>query len=126
VAATKMQPDQVINDSDGDFLPTYRKLDFPKFDGSGDLISWLNHCEHYFRMCRTPEHKHVSYASFHLPDDAQLWFHRLELNGSIPTWRRFIQLISTHFGPPLMDNKLDTLALLRRDGSVEEFCNREG
>jgi hypothetical protein len=45
------------DDDGGDFLPTYHKLDFPKFDGSGDSLPWLNRCEHYFRIHHTPEHK---------------------------------------------------------------------
>ncbi|KAG8065867.1 hypothetical protein GUJ93_ZPchr0004g38649 [Zizania palustris] len=28
-------------DDDGDFLPTAHKLEFPKFDGAGDPLSWL-------------------------------------------------------------------------------------
>jgi hypothetical protein len=64
------RPEDVDDDDGGDFLPTYHKLDFPKFDGSGDPLSWLNRCEHYFCVRRTPEHKGMSYASFHLLDDA--------------------------------------------------------
>jgi hypothetical protein len=33
---------------------------------------------------RTPEPKHVALAAWYLLDDAQLWFHRLELNGGRP------------------------------------------
>jgi hypothetical protein len=39
-------------------------------------------------------------------------------------WWRFVQLIKTHFGSPLTDSALGTLALLHHDGSVEELCNR--
>jgi hypothetical protein len=49
-----------------DFPTTAHKLEFPKFNGSGDPLPWLNRCERYFHVCRTP---------FYLLDDAQLWFH---------------------------------------------------
>jgi hypothetical protein len=55
-------------------------LEFPKFDGTGDPLSWLNHCERYFYVRCTPENKHVSLAAFYLLNNAQLWFNRLELN----------------------------------------------
>jgi hypothetical protein len=67
------------------------------------------------------ENKHVSLAVFYLLDDAQLWFHRLELNGGRPTWAQFIQLVNAWFRPPLTDSPIGELALLRRQGTVDEF-----
>jgi hypothetical protein len=48
---------------EGDFLPTYHKLDFPKFNGSGNPLPWVNRCEHYFRVRRTPDHKRPMHCS---------------------------------------------------------------
>jgi hypothetical protein len=71
------------NDTDqgGDFVQTSHKLEFPKYDGNGDSLPWLNHCEHYFHVRQMSEHKHITFVVFYLLDDAQLWFHHMELNG---------------------------------------------
>lgn len=44
----------------GDRPPRYHKLDFPKFDGHGDPLPFLNRCEQFFRGQRTPEDDKVS------------------------------------------------------------------
>jgi hypothetical protein len=44
------------DDNHGDFVPTAHKLEFPKFDDTSDPLPWLNWCERYFHIHRTPEH----------------------------------------------------------------------
>jgi hypothetical protein len=113
------------DDESGDnIVPTTHKLEFPKYDGAVDPLPWINRCEKYFRVQRTPEHKRVAYTAFHLLDDAQLWFHRLELNGGQPDWTCFMQLVNARFGPPLMNSSIGELAQLRHIGSVDEYCNK--
>jgi hypothetical protein len=75
------------NDTDqgGDLIQTSHKLEFSKYDDNGDPLLWLNCCKRYFHVCQTPEHKRVAFATFYLLNDAQLWFHRMKLNGGRPT-----------------------------------------
>jgi hypothetical protein len=108
----------------GNVANTLHKIEFLKFDGTWDPMSWLNRCGRYFRLYGTPEHQRIQVASFYLLDDAQVWYHRVKLNGGLPSWNHFVQLIHTRFSPPLTESPIDELALLRRDGSIDEYCNK--
>jgi hypothetical protein len=114
--------DEEDDDASNDFLPIAHKLKFPKFDGTGDPLLWLNRCKQYFHICRTPEQKHVTSVAFYLLVDAQLWFHRMELNSGRPTWPQFVQLVNARFEPPLTDSPIGELAMLWRSGTVDDFC----
>jgi hypothetical protein len=72
----------------------------------------------------TPKHKRVMYTSFHLLKDAQLWYHKLELNGRSLTWNRFVQLVNRRFRPPLTETSIGELALLHRDDFINDYCNK--
>jgi hypothetical protein len=108
----------------GDFVPTAHKLEFPKFDDTSDPLPWLNRCERYFHVRRTPEHQRVSFAAFYLLDDVQLWFHWMELNGGKPTWPQFVQLVNACFGPPLTYSPMGELAMLQRKGPMDDYSAR--
>lgn len=49
----------------------FHKLDFPKFDGTGNPLPFLNRCEHYFRSQRMVNEERVWLAAFHLHGPAQ-------------------------------------------------------
>jgi hypothetical protein len=48
----------------------------------------------------------------------------MELNGVKPNWPQFVQLVNARFSPPLTDNPIGELAMLRRKGSVDDYSAR--
>jgi hypothetical protein len=116
----RAQDGDIANVGDGK-NNTSHKVEFPKFDGSSNLMPWLNRCEHYFKLRNTLENKQVQVASFYQLDDTQVWYHRIELNKGPSAWARFVQLINTCFGSPLTEGPIGELALLRRDGSINDY-----
>jgi hypothetical protein len=47
-----------------DIEPMTHKLEFLEFDGTTDPLPWLNSCEHYFHVRRTPEPQRVVLAAY--------------------------------------------------------------
>jgi hypothetical protein len=98
---------------------TSHKIEFHKFDCAGDPVPWLNRCERYFSLRGTPADRRVQVASFYLLDDAQVWYHRVELNSGQLSWNRFIQLINTRrFRPPLTESLIGELAYFTGKGPL--------
>jgi hypothetical protein len=63
----------------------------------------------------------VVFASFYLLDNAQLWFHRMGINGSHSTWHQFVMLVNTRFRSVLTDSPIGELAMLRKSRTVYEY-----
>jgi hypothetical protein len=57
--------DADAGDPAADPVPMAHKLEFPKFDGIGDPLPWLNRCERFFHMRWTPDDKRVAWRSQH-------------------------------------------------------------
>jgi hypothetical protein len=57
-----------------EFMPAAHKLQFPTFDDKSYLLPWLNRCDRYFRLRRTPEDKMVAYYRYYR---LELWYYRL-------------------------------------------------
>ena len=59
-------------------MPRYSKMEFPSYDGKGDPLGWLKHCERIFTNQGTSVGYRVGVAAFHLVGDARLWFDQVE------------------------------------------------
>jgi len=55
-----------------DWPPRFQKMDFPKFDGKYDPLTFINRCKSYFIQQRITEEEKVGMASYNLEACAQL------------------------------------------------------
>jgi len=102
-------------------LPRYSRLEFPLYDGKIDPLAWLSRYDHFFRHQHIPEEEKVEIASYHLDEDAQVWFLKLDRDRPGISWEEFKRQCHLRFGPSIQSNKLGELSKLRQGGTVEEF-----
>jgi hypothetical protein len=97
------------------------KLLFPMYDGSEDLLPWLNRYDRFFRIQETPDAGKVFLTSFYMSNEASQWLSLLKRNQGKPSWEEFVHLVNQRFEPPLCSNPLSELIHLRRKGTVAKF-----
>ena len=85
----------------GALIPRSIKLEFPRFSG-GDPFA----C--YYEI---PEEEKILNASYHLDDEALVWFQDCER--SLDSWETFVRAIQVRFGPSSYDDPMETLTKLR-------------
>lgn len=73
------------NNTQQSYIPRLTKLDFPRFNSTEDMTSWVCRVEQLFQQHQTPEEERVALASFHLEGDTQLWFQLIKQEGKIMT-----------------------------------------
>jgi hypothetical protein len=93
-------------DPPGERPPRFQKMDFPKFDGKSDPLTFINKCESYFHQQHIMEEEKVWVASRNLEDGARMWFCQVQQDEGTPAWRRFTELLHLRFGSPPCSNLL--------------------
>lgn len=73
------------NNTQQSYIPRLTKLDFPRFNSTEDMTSWVCRVEQLFQQHQTPKEERVALASFHLEGDTRLWFQLIKQEGKIMT-----------------------------------------
>uniref|UniRef100_A0A2N9HXW7 Chromo domain-containing protein n=1 Tax=Fagus sylvatica TaxID=28930 RepID=A0A2N9HXW7_FAGSY len=91
--------------------PRPMKLDFPRFKG-GDPTAWVYRALQYFHYYQVLEPEKVMHASYHLDEEALVWFQDCEheLHG----WNDFVRAIQIRFGPASYDDPMELLTKLKQ------------
>ena len=104
------------------------KLDFPRFK-EGDPTSCIYKAIQYFHYYQVQDAEKVMNASYHLNDDALIWFQDSE--HTINCWDEFVRTILLRFGTASYDNPMESLTKLKHTtvviaykGQFESVSNR--
>jgi hypothetical protein len=98
--------------------PRLVKLEFPRFRGS-DPTPWVYRANQFFHYYQIPEEEKVLHASYHLDEEALIWFQDCE--HEIRNWNDFVRAVQMRFGPATYDDPMETLTKLRHTHSVVAY-----
>ena len=93
------------------------KLDFPRFRGE-DPTCWVYKANQFFSYHNTPKHQKVMMASYHLEEEALIWFQDVKQAGGFPSWEIFIKALQTRFGVMAYDDPMEALTRLKQTSIV--------
>uniref|UniRef100_A0A2N9GXV5 Ty3 transposon capsid-like protein domain-containing protein n=1 Tax=Fagus sylvatica TaxID=28930 RepID=A0A2N9GXV5_FAGSY len=98
--------------------PRPMKLDFPRFKG-GDPTAWVYRPLQYFHYYQVLESEKVMHASYHLDEEALVWFQDCEheLHG----WNDFVRAIQIRFGPASYDDPMELLTKLKQTHNIAAY-----
>jgi hypothetical protein len=94
------------------------KLNFPRFKG-GDPTAWVYRALQYFHYYQILEPEKVMHASYHLDEEALVWFQDCEheLHG----WNDFVRAIQIRFGPASYDDPMELLTKLKQTHNIVAY-----
>ena len=107
-------------ESYGAVIPRVTKLDFPRFNGSEDPMSWICRVEQFFEFQKIAEEEKVPLATYHLEGEAQLWYQILKEEGEV-AWLTLKEGLNSRYGPTEFDDFFGDLTRLKQVGSVREY-----
>ena len=90
----------------GALIPRPIRLEFPRFS-RGDPSAWIFRAVHFFHYYEIPEEEKILNASYHLDDEAFIWFQDCER--SLDSWETFVRAIQGRFGPSSYDDPMEAL-----------------
>lgn len=99
-------------------------MEFPKFT-DGDPTSWLSKAKQYFGYYDIQYEQKVSFASYHLNDEANEWWQAtskaLNDDQTPITWEVFEAELWARFGPTAAKDFDEALSKIQQTGTLQEY-----
>ena len=102
----------------GALIPKPIGLEFPRFSG-GDPSAWIFRVMQFFRYYEILKEEKILNASYHLDDEALIWFQECER--SLDSWETFVRAIQVRFGPSSYVDPMETLTKLKQTTTVAAY-----
>lgn len=87
-------------------LPKGVKLEFPRFSRHNPS-AWVYRVNQYFLYHQVPPGQRIFIASFHLDDEALIWFQDASEAGVFHSWEEFVQALQVRFGSSPYDDPME-------------------
>ena len=101
-------------------IPRSVKLEFSRFKGDNPSC-WVYKAHQFFQLYGTPLNQKILLASYHMEEEALIWFQEAEQAGQFTSWEAFVRSLHVRFGSSTYDDLLETLTRLRRVGSMATY-----
>ena len=101
-------------------IPKTVKLEFPRFRGENPS-GWIYKANQFFQLYGTPPNQKILLASYHMEDEALIWFQDDEEVGLFTSWEAFVKSLHVRFGTTAYDDPMETLTRLRQVGLVVHY-----
>ena len=111
------EPSSPIQNSFAVYFVKPVKLDFQCFSGE-DPTSWMYKANQYFGYYQTPATETIMVASFHMDQEALVWFQDAEEAGVFSNWEGMVQALHVRFGSTPYNDPMKALSKLRQTSTV--------
>jgi hypothetical protein len=102
-------------------FPKVAKLNFPKFDGSEDPISWVCRAEQFFEFQGTAKEDKVGLAAYHLEGEEQLLYQLFKESEEQVSCETLKNGLHVRYGETQFDDFFGDLTKLCQTGTVREY-----
>ncbi|XP_041026999.1 uncharacterized protein LOC121267215 [Juglans microcarpa x Juglans regia] len=96
------------------------KLDFPRFFGKNPA-AWIYRANQYFLYHQIPPGQRIFLASFHMEEEALVWFQDASEAGTFHSWEEFTKVVQVRFGSSAYDDPMEALTCLKQINSVTTY-----
>ena len=101
-------------------VPKIVRLEFPRFRGE-NASGWVYKAYQFFQLYNTPINQRILLDSYHMEDEALIWFQEAKKTGQFTSWEALVRALHIKFGALAYDDLMEALTKLRQVSFVSSY-----